>query len=88
MITCKLEDLQEPAQKAAYLIPLHDTKNLVEIGEFVSFGRNSSNTVVLSDPFSSQNMRASKNAESNLYSRICAAVMEHGSTKTPFSKSY
>lgn len=54
MITCKLEDLQEPAQKAAYLIPLHDTKNLVEIGEFVSFGRNSSNTVVLSDPFASQ----------------------------------
>jgi DNA-binding NtrC family response regulator len=54
MITCKLEDILEPAQKAAYLIPLHDTKNLLEIGEFVSFGRNSSNMVVLTDPFVSQ----------------------------------
>ncbi len=54
MITCKLESLFEPAQEVAYLIPLQNTQNLMEIGEFLSFGRNSSNTVILNDPFASQ----------------------------------
>lgn len=54
MITCKLDSLFEPVEEVAYLIPLQNTQNLLEIGEFLSLGRNSSNTVILDDPFVSQ----------------------------------
>lgn len=54
MVTCKQESLFEQTAEAAYLIPTHDTHNLLELGEFVSFGRNESNTVILKDPFVSQ----------------------------------
>lgn len=54
MITCKLDSLLEPVQEIAYLIPLNNTQNLTEIGEFLSMGRNPSNSFILEDPFVSQ----------------------------------
>ncbi len=40
--------------EVSYLIPLQNTQNLMEVGEFLSMGRNDSNSLVLTDPFVSQ----------------------------------
>jgi DNA-binding NtrC family response regulator len=54
MITCKLENLLQQNQESGYLLPLNKNQQLIELGEFLSIGRNSSNTLVLEDSFVSQ----------------------------------
>ncbi len=54
MITSKLDSLFAADTEKAYLIPLQNSQDLVELGEFLSLGRNSSNTLSLQDPFVSQ----------------------------------